>query len=271
MGSNLAVNLVRHGFSVVGYDLEADKIQALTQAAMEGMHITSAKTLSELIDDLDAPRCILLMVPAGQIVDDVIVQLMPLLTTDDILIDGGNSHCKDTERCIKTLCGQCFHFVGMGISGGEQGALRGPCLMPGGEYVAWKTIAPMLHLIAAKAGDGQPCAAYIGPRGAGCIIRSGILERIMTAFRQNPNLSNLMLDDIFRIDLENHIESLRFVVQTAIGPVIPILALSASLGYFDAYRSEQLPANFIQAMRNYFGVHTYRRIDRQGVFHTEWY
>ncbi len=370
-------------------------------------------------------------------------------------MDGGNSFFMDTERRNKDLEAEGFNFIGTGVSGGEEGALWGPSLMPGGQFQAWQAVAPILQAIAAKAEDGQPCVAYMGPRGAGhyvkmvhngieygdmqliaeiydllhrglglsavelhdifaewnkgslksylieitseifskldsetgrplldlildeaqqkgtgkwasqnaldigapiptinaavesrilsslksqrinaskiifgpkleykgekqhlidaaqqalyaskitsyaqgmgllravsnefkyeldlgeiariwrsgCIIRASLLDEIMAAYNQNPNLVNLLLDESFRTIVEKRQDDWRFVVQTAVGIGIPVLALSASLAYFDAYRSERLPANLTQAQRDYFGAHTYRRVDRDGTFHTEW-
>jgi len=404
---------------------------------------------------LEKPRRILLMVPAGAPVDSAIEHLKPYMQPVDILMDGGNSFFLDTERRNKALELEGFNFIGTGVSGGEEGALWGPSLMPGGQRSAWEATAPIFRAIAAKAEDGQPCVEYMGPRGAGhyvkmvhngieygdmqliaeiydllqrglglsagdlhavfidwnagelksylveitadiftekdpesgsplldlildeaqqkgtgkwasqnsldvgapiptinaavesrilsslktqrvdasrlihgpvpaykgkrqilidaardalyaskiisyaqglgllkiasdeykyalqmgsiariwragCIIRASLLGDIMTAYQRNPALVNLLLDDSFRVAVESRQAALRLVVQTAIGMGIPVLALGASLAYFDAYRSERLPANLTQAQRDYFGAHTYRRVDRDGTFHTEW-
>jgi 6-phosphogluconate dehydrogenase len=404
---------------------------------------------------LEKPRRILMMVPAGPAVDSAIEHLKPYLEPGDILIDGGNSFFLDTERRNKNLEAEGFNFVGTGVSGGEEGALWGPAIMPGGQRKAWEAIAPIFQAIAAKAEDGQPCVEYIGPRGAGhyvkmvhngieygdmqliaetydllsrglglaardlhevfaewntgelksylieitaniftqtdpdtgkpivdvildeaqqkgtgkwasqnaldvgapiptinaavesriisalkpqrvnasktlhgptphfagdrqklingardalyaskitsyaqglglleiasdeykydlrlgeiakiwragCIIRANLLNDIMAAYQRNPALVNLLLDDVFSAAVESRQDAWRLVVQTAVGMGIPVPALSASLAYYDAYRSERLPANLTQAQRDYFGAHTYRRIDRPGVFHTEW-
>jgi 6-phosphogluconate dehydrogenase len=404
---------------------------------------------------LEKPRRILIMVPAGSAVDSAIAHLKPHLERGDILMDGGNSLFLDTERRSKELEADGFNFIGTGVSGGEEGALRGPAIMPGGQKEAWEAVAPILRAIAARAADGQPCVEYMGPRGAGhyvkmvhngieygdmqliaecydllyrglgvpagelasifgdwnkrelksylieitaeilakkdeitgkplvdvildeaqqkgtgkwasqnaldigapiptinaavesrilsalktervaaakvlhgpspsykgdrqklikaveqalyaskitsyaqglalmriasaeykydlrpgdiakiwragCIIRASLLGEITTAYQRNPKLVNLLLDDAFRQAVESRQESWRFVIQTAIGMGIPVLAMSSSLAYFDAYRSERLPANLTQGQRDYFGAHTYRRIDKEGVFHTEW-
>jgi len=455
MGHNLALNMERNGFAVAGYDLDAAKTRAFLSGPAAGKAIIGVTSPAELMAALEKPRRILMMVPAGKPVDSAIGHLKPHLAPGDILIDGGNSFFQDTERRNKELEGEGFNFVGMGVSGGEEGALLGPSLMPGGQREAWEHLAPILHAIAAKAEDGQPCVEYVGPRGAGhyvkmvhngieygdmqliaetydvlhrglglsaaqlqetfaewntgelksylieitadifaktdeesgrplvdvildeaqqkgtgkwasqnaldvgaplqtinaavesritsalkrervtasrlirgpeirytgdrqrlisaardalyaskitsyaqglgllrlaseeykydlrlgeiakiwragCIIRASLLNDIMAAYQRNPDLVNLLLDDAFRAAVENRQAAWRFVVQTAVSMGIPVLALSASLAYFDAYRSERLPANLTQAQRDYFGAHTYRRVDREGVFHTEW-
>jgi 6-phosphogluconate dehydrogenase len=396
-----------------------------------------------------------MMVPAGPAVDSSIAHLKPHMEAGDILIDGGNSFFGETERRSKELKESGFNLIGMGVSGGEEGALWGPSLMPGGPKEAWQAVRPILRAIAAKAEDGQPCVEYMGPRGAGhfvkmvhngieygdmqliaeiydllhrgagmsnegladlfeewnqgelksflveitanifrkkddetggalvdlimdeakqkgtgkwtsqsaldlgaptqtinaavesriisglklervgaskvitgpdltydgdvqklieaarealfaskilsysqgfgllriasqeydyafklgdivkiwragCIIRAVLLNDIMKAYDRDPNLVNLVLDDVFKDAVESRQESLRFIVRTAVELGIPALALSASLGYLDAYRSERLPANLIQAQRDYFGAHTFRRLDKDGSFHADW-
>jgi 6-phosphogluconate dehydrogenase len=394
------------------------------------------------------------MVPAGSPVDDAIASLMPFIQKGDLIIDGGNSFFVDTERRFKQLEGKGIYFIGMGVSGGESGALWGPSLMPGGSQAAWSRVKPMFEAISAKAEDGQPCVAWMGAGGAGhyvkmvhngieygdmqliaeiydllhrgaglsnselarifaewnthelrsylieitanilgrvdpetgkclvdlildeaaqkgtgkwtsqtaldtgapiptinaavesrllsalkaervvaakvlgsagkfsgevnalvaasekalyaskivsyaqglsllkmasqeyswnmdisqivpvwragCIIRASLLGDITHAYRRDPRLPNLLLDGVFTGAVLSRQEAWRQVVQTAVGLGIPMLATSASLAYFDAYRSEVLPANLTQAQRDYFGAHTYRRIDRQGSFHTQW-
>jgi len=455
MGHNLALNMERNGFAVAGYDLDAAKTQGFLEGKAKGKRIVGVDSPSALMAVLEKPRRILMMVPAGAPVDSAIAHLKPHLEAGDILIDGGNSFFMDTERRSTELAKEGFNFVGMGVSGGEEGALWGPALMPGGQVEAWQALEPILRAIAAKAEDGEPCAAHMGPRGAGhyvkmvhngieygdmqliaevydllhrglglsaaelheifaewnqgelksylieitadifaqkddlsgqplvemildeaqqkgtgkwasqnsldigapiptinaavesrivsalkgqrvqaskvlrgpeirfhgdrkelieaaraalyaskitsyaqgmgllrlasdeyqydldlgavaqiwragCIIRASLLNDITTAYRRNPVLVNLLLDEAFREAVESRQAAWRKVVQTAVGRGIPVLATSASLAYFDAYRSERLPANLTQAQRDYFGAHTYRRTDREGVFHTEW-
>jgi 6-phosphogluconate dehydrogenase len=445
----------RNGFRVAGYDLDPAKAQAFVTGPAAGKNIMPAVSPEALMAALEKPRRVLLMVPAGPAVDSAIAHLKGHLEPGDILIDGGNSFFLDTERRGKELAAKGFQYVGTGVSGGEQGALWGPSIMPGGHREAWAALAPILRAIAARADDGEPCVDYMGPGGAGhyvkmvhngieygdmqliaetydilarglglsamelhdvfaawnqgelksylieitaevlaktdpetgrpmvdvildeaqqkgtgkwtsqnaldvgapiptinaavesriisalrpqrviasrllrgpapkytgdrermvnaacdalyaskitsyaqglgllrlasdeygyglqpgniakiwragCIIRASLLGDIMAAFRRSPALTNLLLDDAFRDAIGQRQEAWRFVVQTAIGLGIPVLAMSASLAYFDAYRSERLPANLTQAQRDYFGAHTYRRVDKPGVFHTEW-
>jgi 6-phosphogluconate dehydrogenase len=454
MGYMLALNMERNGFRVAGYDLDAEKVKAFGEKN-PGKNLVGCATLKEFIDVLERPRRILMMVPAGNPVDAAIAGIKDALEPGDLLIDGGNSFFLDTERRSKELEALHINFIGTGVSGGEEGALWGPAIMPGGQKEAWEITAPIFRAIAAKAEDGEPCVAYMGPRGAGhyvkmvhngieygdmqliaevydvlhrglglsaqelheifaewnqgelksylieitadifkkmdeetgrplvdlildeaaqkgtgkwtsqnaldigapiptinaavesrilsslksqrvtaskiirgpkpeyggdrarlidaakqalyaskitsyaqgmgllriasaeykydlnmgeiakiwragCIIRADLLNDIMNAYQRDPNLVNLLLDDAFREAVESRQEAWRFVVQTAVGMGIPVLALSASLAYFDAYRSERLPANLTQAQRDYFGAHTYRRVDREGAFHTEW-
>ena len=455
MGANLALNMERNGFHIAGYDLETAKGQAFVAGPAAGRHVELAPSPEGLMAMLKRPRRVLMMVPAGAAVDSAIAHLKPHLQPGDILIDGGNSWFLDTERRSKDLAGGGFHFIGTGVSGGEQGALWGPAIMPGGQREAWDALAPILKAIAAKADDGEPCVDYMGPGGAGhyvkmvhngieygdmqliaeaydllsrglklpakelsaifeewnagdlrsylveitaevlartdpetgrplvdlildeaqqkgtgkwtsqhafdigapiptinaavesrilsslktervhasrilhgpsphyhgrkerlvdavraalyaskvtsyaqgfgllklasaeyqydlragdiariwragCIIRASLLGDIMAAYQRDAALPNLLLDDAFRQAVESRQGSWRFVVQVAVEMGIPVPAMSASLAYFDAYRSERLPANLTQGQRDYFGAHTYRRVDKPGVFHTEW-
>jgi 6-phosphogluconate dehydrogenase len=455
MGHNLALNMERNGFPVAGYDLDSAKTKAFLEGPGAGKQIIGVDSPRALMEVLDRPRRILLMVPAGSPVDGAIAHLKPHLEGGDILMDGGNSFFLDTERRNKALESEGFNFIGTGVSGGEEGALWGPAIMPGGQKEAWEAIAPIFQAIAAKAEDGVPCVEYMGPRGAGhyvkmvhngieygdmqliaeiydllhrglglsavelhgvfsewnhtelrsylieitadiftrmdadtgrpivdlildeaqqkgtgkwtsqnaldigaptptinaavesrilsslkvqrvhasriihgpdpvfqgrkqdlidaarqalyaskitsyaqglgllrmasdeykydlkpgeiakiwrggCIIRASLLGDIMAAYRREPTLANLMLDESFRSAIEERQKAWRIVVQTAVGMGIPVPALGSSLSYFDAYRTERLPANLTQAQRDYFGAHTYRRIDRDGSHHTEW-
>jgi 6-phosphogluconate dehydrogenase len=455
MGHNLALNMERNGFPVAGYDLDTAKTKAFLEGPGAGKQIVGVDSPAALMAALEKPRRILMMVPAGAPVDSAIAHLKPHMEPGDILMDGGNSFFQDTERRNKALEAEGFNFMGIGVSGGEEGALWGPAIMPGGQREAWEATAPIFRAIAAKAEDDQPCVAYMGPRGAGhyvkmvhngieygdmqliaeiydilhrglgmsaleladlfaewnagelksylieitadilrhtdpesglplvdiildeaaqkgtgkwtsqnaldvgapiptinaavesrilsslksqrvvaskiiigpklefkgergqliesaraalyaskitsyaqglgllklasdeykyelniseiakiwragCIIRANLLGDITAAFQRDPGLVNLLLDESFRVAVESRQKSWRFLVQTAVGLGIPVLAVGASLAYFDAYRSERLPANLTQAQRDYFGAHTYRRTDREGTYHTEW-
>jgi 6-phosphogluconate dehydrogenase len=451
MGRSLAQNFERNGYSVAGYDVSP----RFERSIFAGKNITVFDSLEELVKGLDTPRVILMMIPAGKPVDKAILSVKPYLERGDILIDGGNSFFMDTERRILNLKEDGIRFIGMGVSGGESGALWGPSLMPGGDESAWETIKPMLESISAKTESGVPCVAWMGKGGAGhyvkmvhngieygdmqliaeiydllhrgagisngalaeifgewnerelqsylieitskilywkdvetgeplvdmildvaaqkgtgrwtsqnsleigalvptiyaavemrlmsalkeervvankllngdtpmfvgdkerlinlaedalyaskitsyaqgfallrsasreygfgfhyadiariwragCIIRASLLDDIASAFHEEPDLPNLLLAPNFREVVLKNQSAWREVVKTAIDLGIPMMATSASLAYFDAYRSERLPANLIQAQRDFFGAHTYRRVDKEGVFHTKW-
>ncbi|MCR4437450.1 MAG: NADP-dependent phosphogluconate dehydrogenase [bacterium] len=454
MGQNLALNLERHGYSVAGFDLDEKKRLEFSRK-VAGKKAAAYPTLEEFVVHLEVPRKILIMVPAGQAIDAVISSLRGQLAAGDILIDGGNSHFLDTERRLRELEGTGILFVGSGISGGEEGALWGPAIMPGGNPLAWPHLREMLQAIAAKADDGTPCCTWIGPGGAGhfikmvhngieyadmqmiseayflmarllalsaeemsvvfenwnagplksylieitarvlrkrdeetgkplvelildtaeqkgtgkwtsqaaldlgvpaqtiaeavlarmlsalkeervraadqlsgprpvpakdrdefiekirqalyaakicsyaqgfqimraadrdywwhfdfgaiasvwragCIIRAQFLDRIREAYQRASDLANLMLDAYFREALHSCQQAWREVIVRAVENGIPCPALGSALAYYDGYRSAVLPANLIQAQRDYFGAHTYRRVDKPGVFHTVW-
>jgi 6-phosphogluconate dehydrogenase len=453
MGSNLLLNLADQGYAVIGFDLKAERAQALEAAAKPGTTVKGVTDITALISALKKPRKLMMLVPAGKPVDDVIANLKPHLDDGDILIDGGNSYYKDTRRRIRELQPENIHFFGMGVSGGELGARLGPSMMPGGDEEAYQYLRPLLEAIAAKA-DNMPCVAYMGReaaghyvkmvhngieyalmqliseaydllhRGAGytneqlsqlftnwnerslrsylveitaeifrtvdagdpnhqqlvdkildqagskgtgkwtsqdamdipvaiptidaavasrdlsvfkeqrvaasrlytsgistvtvneqdledalafsfviaysqglsllaeaskayemaipmpavvqvwkagCIIRSAFLPMFEKAFKKNNELHSLLLDDETAQWLEAHVGAARRICAQAIGAGIPVAALSSAVAYFDAFRSERLPTNLVQAQRDYFGAHTYRRIDKDGVFHTEWH
>ena len=455
MGASLARNIESKGFPVVGYDLDAKKTNAFIEGPAHGKAIIGVDRPDALMDALERPRRVLIMVPAGAPVDSVIAHLKPHLQEGDILIDGGNSYFVDTDRRCDDMAAAGFRFVGAGVSGGEEGALLGPAIMPGGPREGWDALAPIFKAIAAKADDGAPCVDYMGPRGAGhyvkmvhngieygdmqliaeaydilhraaglttkemagvfaewnagelksylieitaeilertddetgtplvdvildeaqqkgtgkwmsqnafdvgapiptvnaavearilsslkaeritaspslrgpspdgrgdrarliaaardalyackitsyaqgmaqlrlaskeygyqidpgtvariwragCIIRASLLEDIRRAFSRDTGLVNLLLDEAFRDAMASRQDGWRYLVQTAIATGIPVPAMSASLAYYDSYRSARLPANMTQAQRDYFGAHTYRRLDRDGVFHTDW-
>ena len=454
MGENLALNFERHGFSVCGFDLDAGKRQQFAQRT-RGLQAGVADNLAALVTRLQTPRRILLMVPAGTAVDAVLTDLRPLLSSGDVLIDGGNTLYSDTARRIQALEGSGILYVGSGVSGGEEGALRGPALMPGGSPEAWPLVAPMLQAIAAKADDGQPCCDWMGPGGAGhfvkmvhngieyadmqmiceawwlmkhllgmtpaqcsavlrewnkgelesyligitadilatqdpetgdalvnlildtaeqkgtgkwtsqvaldlgvtaptiadavfartvsaikaervaasavltgptpqasqdaasllpkirhallaakvcayaqgfalmraadreygwglsfariasvwragCIIRARLLGDMRRAFDANADIPNLLVDPHFAGLMAGAQQDLREVVARAALQGVAVPAFMSALSYYDAYRSACLPANLLQAQRDYFGAHTYQRTDRPGKFHTRW-
>ena len=454
MGKNLAFNIESRGYSISVYNRSGSKTDEMMKEA-DGKNILPAYTLEEFVESLEKPRKILLMVKAGTPTDATIEQLKPLLEKGDIVIDGGNTFYKDTQRRNEELSELGIHFIGTGVSGGEEGALTGPSIMPGGQKEAYELVAPILKDISAKV-DGDPCCTYIGPNGAGhyvkmvhngieygdmqlisesyfllknllglsaeefhevftewnkgeldsylieitadifkkydeetgkpmvdvildkagqkgtgkwtsqsaldlgvplpiitesvfarfisaikderveaskvlsgpnaetftgdkkaliesirkalymskicsyaqgfaqmkaaseeynwdlqygdiamifrggCIIRAQFLQKIKDAYDRDANLNNLLLDPYFKGIVEGYQGALREVVSLAVMNGIPVPCLSSALAYYDSYRTETLPANLIQAQRDYFGAHTYQRIDKEGTFHTEW-
>jgi 6-phosphogluconate dehydrogenase len=457
MGENLALNVESRGFPIAVYNRTASKTESFMAQRATGKDIKAAYSLAEFVQALDRPRKILVMVKAGKPVDGVIEELKPLLEEGDMIIDGGNSLYQDTERRTNDLEATGLGFVGMGVSGGEEGALNGPSLMPGGTESAYRELEPILTKIAAQVNDGA-CVTYIGPRGAGhyvkmvhngieygdmqliaeayhllktvgglnhqelhevfaqwnetdelnsflieitadifrkidpetsqplvelivdaagqkgtgswtvinslelgvpiptiyaavnaramsyykdervfasqelkgittafsgdvktfvnqvrdalycskmcsyaqgmallrkasdefnydlnlgeiariwkggCIIRAGFLDKIKSAFNDNPSLPNLLLAPEFKQSILDRQQAWREVLVTANNCGIPVPAFSSSLDYFDSYRTASLPQNLTQAQRDYFGAHTYERIDkpRGDFFHTQW-
>ena len=454
MGGNLLYNIADHGFSVIGFDLNSEKAKNLEKEATPNTDVKGVSVIEDFISQLNTPRKIMLLVPAGKPVDDVIENLLPHLSKGDIIIDGGNSHYIDTVRRLKYLADQEFHFMGMGVSGGEEGARKGPSIMPGGDVEAFKVVQPILEAVAAKV-NGEACTAYMGKDAAGhyvkmvhngieyaimqlisevydlmhrglglsneemhqifhqwnqeelnsflieitadifkqkdvetgkelldvildkagakgtgkwtsqdamdrgvsiptidiavslrtlsaykeqrinaskiynkthssletdqskfinelkealfcaiiisyaqglsllvkaseelsmeiplkdvvkiwrggCIIRSTLLETFYEAYSAKTDLENILLDENIASLLISRIDSLREVVSAAAKSSIPAGALQTALAYFDAYTSERMSTNMIQAQRDYFGAHTYQRVDREGTFHTEW-
>ncbi len=453
MGQNLVLNMEDHGYCVAVFNRTASRTQEFMEKRAQGRRIVATYDLKDFVAALEKPRIVMLMVKAGWPVDAFIEKLLPLLEPGDIIIDGGNSFFKDTERRSKELAEKGIHFLGVGISGGEWGARHGPSIMPGGPREAYERVRPIFEAIAAKV-DGEPCVTYLGPRGAGhyvkmvhngieygdmeliaevydilhrgygmdndrlheifaqwnegvlssylieitanifkkkdditgkhlvdvildvaeqkgtgrwtseqalelnvptptinaaveariismykeervraasllagprdtyyadqgiidklgdalyaakiasyaqgfallrkasetyeyhlnygeiariwrggCIIRAHFLDDIRAAFAEDPDLPNLMVAPFFRDALNQRHMALRTAVSLGASLGIPTPGLSASLAYYDAYRSERLPANLIQAQRDYFGAHTYQRVDMEGTFHTEW-
>jgi 6-phosphogluconate dehydrogenase len=455
MGENLALNVERNGFPIAVYNRSREKTDKFMAERAVGKNVVATYSLEAFVQSLERPRKILIMVKAGAPVDAVIEQLKPLLDQGDILIDGGNSLYSDTQRRAAELESEKFTFIGMGVSGGEEGALNGPSLMPGGTASAYKYLEPILTKIAAQVDDG-PCVTYIGPGGAGhyvkmvhngieygdmqliaeaydlmknvaglnhqqlhevfaawnttdelnsylieitadiftkidpdtglplvelildsagqkgtgrwtvvealevgvaiptitaavnarimsaykaermdaaqqlqgpshqfngdvqafinkvrdalycskmcsyaqgmallkaasekydynldlgecariwkggCIIRAGFLDKIKKAFDEQPNLANLLLAPEFKQSILDRQVAWREIIVAAAEYGIAVPAFSASLDYFDSYRRSSLPQNLTQAQRDYFGAHTYQRVDKEGVFHTEW-
>ncbi|MGZ5133951.1 MAG: NADP-dependent phosphogluconate dehydrogenase [Flavitalea sp.] len=205
MGRNLLLNMADHGFRVAGYDKDMDKLDLLAAEGV-GKPVKGFTTLSDMVNNLDSPRAIIMLVPAGKAVDAVIAELQPLLMKGDIIIDGGNSHFTDTTVRVQVLSEKGLHFFGMGISGGEEGARHGPSIMPGGDKAAFQFVLPVLESIAAKV-DGQPCVAYIGPGASGHFVKmvhNGIEYALMQlisdtyeVFRKGLRLNNVRIQKIF--------------------------------------------------------------------------
>jgi 6-phosphogluconate dehydrogenase len=456
MGENLVLNMESHGFTVAVYNRTVSKVEDFMNGRGKGKNIIGAHTIEELVANLKSPRKIMLMVKAGKAVDDFIDLLIPHLEKGDIIIDGGNSHFPDSIRRTKYCEDKGMLFIGTGVSGGEEGALKGPSIMPGGSPAAWPHVKPIFQAISAKVEDGTPCCDWVGENGAGhfvkmvhngieygdmqliceayqimkdllgmsademhevfkgwnageldsylieitrdilaykdedgkplvdkildtagqkgtgkwtvlasldhgapltligeavygrtlsalknerveaskvlsgpipkfegdkkqfindlmkalyasklvsyaqgyvlmkfaakengwnlnnggialmwrggCIIRSAFLGKIKEAFDKNPDLSNLLLDPFFKEKIESSQASWRKVISTAVMNGIWIPAMSTALNYFDGIRNGRLPANLLQAQRDYFGAHTYERVDRPRgeFFHTNW-
>ena len=456
MGENLVLNMESKGFHVSVFNRSQKKVEDFLSGRAKGKNIVGSHSIEEFVDSLARPRKVMLMIKAGSAVDEMIETLMPLLAPGDIIIDGGNTHFPDTNRRTAFVETEGFLYIGTGVSGGEEGALLGPSIMPGGSKDAWPFVKPIFQAIAAKVEDGTPCCDWVGENGAGhfvkmvhngieygdmqliteayqimrdlldltademhvifrewnegeldsylieitrdilaykdsdgkplvdkildtagqkgtgkwtgiaaldlgipltligeavfsrclssvkdervraaeilkgpipffggdkkafiddirdalyaskivsyaqgyalmkaaaeeykwelnyggialmwrggCIIRSAFLGKIKEAFENNPEITNLLLDPFFRDKVGNAQNGWRRVVSAAVLNGIPVPAISSALGYFDGYRCEKLPANLLQAQRDYFGAHTYERIDkpRGEFFHTNW-
>ncbi|MCG2716767.1 MAG: decarboxylating NADP(+)-dependent phosphogluconate dehydrogenase [Candidatus Marinimicrobia bacterium] len=457
MGENLVLNMERNGFSVAVFNRTTSKVDTFLSGRAKGKNILGCYSIEELVTILKCPRKIMLLVKAGKPVDDFIELLIPHLETGDIIIDGGNSHFPDTIRRTEYVESKGLLYIGTGVSGGEEGALNGPSIMPGGSREAWSSVKPIFQKIAAKVEDGSPCCEWVGENGAGhfvkmvhngieycdmqmiseaywimknvlgmtpaemqpvfqewnkgeldsylieitaeimgkkddetgramldvildtagqkgtgrwtsqealnlgvaaptvveavfaramsaikeerieaakvlngpsvkfdgdktefiemirralyaskicsyaqgfqlmraaaeeyqwelnygeialmwrggCIIRAHFLGNIKEAFDKKPQLPNLLLDDYFKNVIEKNQTAWQKVVAIAIEMGIPVPAFSSALAYYDSYRSDRLPANLLQAQRDYFGAHTYERTDRPRgeFFHTKW-
>ncbi|WP_347132629.1 NAD(P)-binding domain-containing protein, partial [Lactobacillus paragasseri] len=169
MGKNLALNVKNHGYSVSGFSIDKPEVDAL--AKYEDKDLKPTYTWEEFVNSLEKPRKILIQIMAGKPVDETLQKLLPLLDKGDILIDGGNSNFHDTNRRYEEMEKHGIHFIGMGVSGGEEGALNGPALMPGGDEKAYEEVSPILEAMAAKTPTGQPCVGYIGPAGSGHYVK----------------------------------------------------------------------------------------------------
>jgi 6-phosphogluconate dehydrogenase len=205
MGRNLLLNMADHGYAVAGHDKDAAKVEQLDKEG-EGKNVKGFTDPVEFVKSLSTPRAIIMLVPAGKIVDSVIEELLPLLEKGDILIDGGNSHFTDTNRRVEELEPKGLHFFGMGISGGEEGARKGPSMMPGGDPDAYKVMEPILEAIAAKV-DGEPCVTYIGPGASGHFVKMvhngieyGLMQLIAETYELLKNglkLNDLDIKDVY--------------------------------------------------------------------------
>jgi 6-phosphogluconate dehydrogenase len=456
MGENLVLNMESKGFRLSVFNRSSEKVDAFLNGRAKGKNISGTHSISEFVDSLASPRKVMLMIKAGSAVDEMIDTLLPYLSPGDIIIDGGNTHFPDTDRRTALVESKGLLYIGTGVSGGEEGALLGPSIMPGGSKAAWPFVKPIFQAIAAKVEDGSPCCDWVGENGAGhfvkmvhngieygdmqliteayqimrdllhlsademhfifkewnegdldsylieitrdilaykdtdgkplvdkildtagqkgtgkwtgiaaldlgipltligeavfsrclsavkeervsasgilhgpvpafngdakqfigdirdalyaskivsyaqgyalmkaaateykwdlnyggialmwrggCIIRSAFLGRIKEAYEKNPSITNLLLDPFFRDKVEKAQAGWRRVVAAAAVNGIPVPAISSALGYYDGYRCEKLPANLLQAQRDYFGAHTYERTDRPRgeFFHTNW-
>ena len=206
MGRNLLLNMADHQFSVIGFDKNTVTAQSLLTEANNSPNVAVASSLEEMCKQLKTPRKILMLVPAGKIVDSVLEDLLPFLEKDDIVVDSGNSYYKDTQRRVAYMSNKGFHFVGMGISGGEMGARKGPSIMPGGDKKAWQQLQPLLEAVSAKV-NNEPCVAYMGNHAAGHYVKmvhNGIEYAIMQliselydVLKHAAGLSNMELYEIF--------------------------------------------------------------------------
>jgi 6-phosphogluconate dehydrogenase len=457
MGKNLALNIESRGYTVALYNRTGSKTTDVVEEHPD-KRFKATYTIEEFVDSIEKPRRIMLMVKAGPATDATIQELLPHLDKGDILIDGGNTFFKDTMRRNEELANSGINFIGTGVSGGEEGALKGPSIMPGGQKEAYELVAPILEKISAKAEDGTPCVTYIGPNGAGhyvkmvhngieygdmqliaesydlmknilglsvaemadifkdwnqgeldsylveitadiltrkddqgteqpivdvildaagnkgtgkwtsqsaldlgvplplitesvfarfisaykdervkaskvlakpaayqfagdkaeliekirealyfskimsyaqgfaqlrvaseeynwdlpfgeiakiwragCIIRAQFLQKITDAYEKNPQIENLLLDEYFVEVTKKYQQAVREVVAIAVQAGVPVPTFSSAIAYYDSYRSDRLPANLIQAQRDYFGAHTYARTDKEGIYHYSWY
>ena len=225
MGQNFLYNLADHNFKVTGFDKDVKKTAALESAATPGTAVKGVNSLKEMVASLSKPRKLMLLVPAGKPVDDVIESLKPLVEPGDIIIDGGNSHYTDTLRRVNYLQETGIHFMGMGVSGGEQGARTGPSIMPGGNQIAWTTVQPILEAVAAKV-NNVPCVAYLGKGAAGHYVKMvhngieyAIMQLISEAYdllHRGLELTNDELHEVFKSWNEGELESFLIEITASI-------------------------------------------------------
>jgi 6-phosphogluconate dehydrogenase len=224
MGRNLLLNMADHGFAVIGFDKDETKTAALESSATPGTTVKGVPDLQHMIQLLKRPRKVMMLVPAGKPVDDVIESLLPLLEEGDVIIDGGNSYYTDTLRRVKYLSEKGIHFMGIGVSGGEQGARRGPSIMPGGDEIAWQHTQPMLEAVSAKV-NGEPCVSYLGKEGAGHYVKmvhNGIEYSIMQLISESydllkkAGLDNNQIQQVFHEWNEGKLQSFLVEITAAI-------------------------------------------------------
>jgi 6-phosphogluconate dehydrogenase len=283
MGRNLLLNMADNGFSVAGYDKDPIKVEALRKESAD-RDICGAENINDFIGLLRPPCAVMMLVPAGAPVDSVINDLLAHVQPGDLIIDAGNSHFKDTNLHARNLTEKGIQFMGVGVSGGEEGARHGPSIMPGGPKEAYERVRPVFEAAAAKV-SGDPCVSRLGPGSAGHFVKMvhngieyGVMQLIAETYDlmkrslglNNDELQNLPLDPEIRRKVLDNEEKLRHIVCTAAELGVPVPGFMTALGYLDRCRSAWLPMNLIQAQRDYFGAHTYERIDAKGTFHTKW-
>ncbi|MGN6353263.1 MAG: NADP-dependent phosphogluconate dehydrogenase, partial [Parafilimonas sp.] len=225
MGSNFLLNMADKGYKAIGFDLDAAKAKKLEEEATPGTTVKGVNTLEEMVNLLDKPRRIMMLVPAGKPVDAVIQNLLPLVDKGDIIIDGGNSHYVDTLRRLEELKDKGIHFMGMGVSGGEEGARKGPSIMPGGDFAAWKRVQPVLEAVSAKV-NNEPCVAYMGKDAAGHYVKMvhngieyAIMQLISEAYdlmKRVLGLNNTELAGVFKKWNEEELESFLIEITSKI-------------------------------------------------------
>ena len=295
MGQNLVLNMDDHDFTVAVFNRTASVVDSFMANEALGTKVIGTHSLQELVSVLKRPRRVMIMVKAGWPVDATIELLVPFLEAGDIIIDGGNSHFPDSTRRCKELAEKGILFIGAGVSGGEEGARTGPSIILGSsisQFAGDKNVfVNDLHDALYASKIVSYTQGYMLMRAAseqfgwslaygnialmwrgGCIIRAAFLDDIKAAFEKNPKLNNLLFAPFFKEQVQLAEGAWRRVVGTAVALGIPVPAMSSALAFYDGYRSERLPANLIQAQRDYFGAHTYERVDRPRgeFFHTNW-